>query len=215
MYSSSSSSRPASESRREKRCQGHSCSAETSRSNSKLLPAISTATASHRRIPLTKWRAHLENHLGSASRCGSPKGACTIWVGKVQKPVPFAARTQTTVAAGRSECEARGIRDASPRRKAARPQATGTARDAQTPKEGRLEAYSGLSLVRQARGRTEEQVSSLRRRHDGAHPETQQGRGVARVVYIRESTIVLAEGIHPAGAGEKQVTAKDADRGLA
>ena len=136
-------------------------------------------------------------------------------MGKVQKPAPFAARTQTTVTAGRSESVARGIRGATPRRKAAKLQATGTARGAQTPKEGRLEAYSGLSLVRQACDRTEEQVSSLRRRHDGAHPETQQGRGVARVVYIRESTIVLAEGIHPAGAGVKQVTAKDADKGLA
>jgi hypothetical protein len=73
----------------------------------------------------------------------------------------------------------------------------------------------GLSLVREACYRLDEQVSSLRRRYDGAPPGNQQGPGVARVVYIRESPLVLAEGAQPAGADEEQATAGAADKKLA
>jgi DNA-binding SARP family transcriptional activator len=37
----------------------------------------------------------------------------------------------------------------------------------------------------------------------------------SRVVYVRDSPIVLAEGIHSAGADQKQVTAREADKELA
>jgi carboxylate-amine ligase len=72
----------------------------------------------------------------------------------------------------------------------------------------------GLSLVREVCGRMLEQVSSLRRRYDGTPPGNQQGPGVARVVYIRESPSFLAEGMHPAGADEEQATAGAADKEL-
>jgi hypothetical protein len=77
-----------------------------------------------------------------------------------------------------------------------------------------LTREQGLSLVREACGRMDEQVSSLRRRYDETPPGDQQGPGVARVVYIRESPIVLAKGMQPAGADEEQATAGAADKEL-
>jgi gamma-glutamyl:cysteine ligase YbdK (ATP-grasp superfamily) len=73
----------------------------------------------------------------------------------------------------------------------------------------------GLSLVREACGRMDEQVSSLRRRYDAAPPGDQRDSDIARVVYIRESPIILAEGMQPAGTDEKQAKAKVTDRELA
>src|SRR5215217_3489628 len=59
-----------------------------------------------------------------------------------------------------------------------------------------LTREEGLSLVREACRRTDEQVSALRRRHD----ETQPGDGhepeVARVISIRDLPTVFAEGAH-------------------
>jgi hypothetical protein len=52
-----------------------------------------------------------------------------------------------------------------------------------------LASDQGLSLVREACGRMEEQVSSLRQRYDGARPEDQNAPEVARVVYIRRSEV--------------------------
>jgi hypothetical protein len=78
-----------------------------------------------------------------------------------------------------------------------------------------LTRYQGLSLVREACGRTDEQVSSLRRRYDREPPGDQQGPGVARVIYIRESSIVLAEGMQPPGEDDERATAREADKELA
>jgi carboxylate-amine ligase len=73
----------------------------------------------------------------------------------------------------------------------------------------------GLSLVREVCGRMHEQVSSLRRRYDGAPSGDQRDPGVARVVYIRESSIILAEGMQLAGAEEEQGAAREADKEFA
>jgi gamma-glutamyl:cysteine ligase YbdK (ATP-grasp superfamily) len=78
-----------------------------------------------------------------------------------------------------------------------------------------LTREEGLSLVREACGRMDEQVSSLRRRYDGEPPEDQQGPGVARVIYIRQSSIVRAEGMQPASEGDERATAREADKELA
>jgi hypothetical protein len=72
-----------------------------------------------------------------------------------------------------------------------------------------LTREKGLSLVREACGRMDEQVSSLRRRIDQHDP------GVARVVYIRKSSIVLAEGMQPAGEDDGRETAREADKEFA
>ena len=72
----------------------------------------------------------------------------------------------------------------------------------------------GLSLVRKACRRLEQQVSSLRRRYAGALAGNQQGSGGGRVVYIRESPIVLSENMQPAGVDEERVTAGAADKEL-
>jgi gamma-glutamyl:cysteine ligase YbdK (ATP-grasp superfamily) len=78
-----------------------------------------------------------------------------------------------------------------------------------------LSRDQGLSMVREACSRMDEQVSSLRRRYDGAPQGDQQGPGVARVVFIRESPIILAEGLQPAGEEEGRETAKEADKEFA
>jgi gamma-glutamyl:cysteine ligase YbdK (ATP-grasp superfamily) len=77
-----------------------------------------------------------------------------------------------------------------------------------------LTSDQGLSLVREACRRVDEQVSSLRRKYDGV-PRDQHGPGVASVVYIREAPTVLAEGMYPAGTDEEQATAGAADKELA
>jgi gamma-glutamyl:cysteine ligase YbdK (ATP-grasp superfamily) len=78
-----------------------------------------------------------------------------------------------------------------------------------------LASDQGLSLVREACGRMEEQVSSLRQRYDGARPEDQNAPEVARVVYIRGSSLVLAEGRQPAGEDNERATARGVDKKLA
>jgi hypothetical protein len=73
----------------------------------------------------------------------------------------------------------------------------------------------GLSPVREACCRVEEQVSSLRRKYDAGPQGDEDDPGVARVVYIRESPIVLAEGMQPAGVDEEQATAWETGKELA
>jgi gamma-glutamyl:cysteine ligase YbdK (ATP-grasp superfamily) len=73
----------------------------------------------------------------------------------------------------------------------------------------------GLTLVREACSRMDEQVSSLRRRYDGVPPADQHDHGVARVVFIRESPIVLAAGMQPAGADAEKATSEATDKELA
>jgi carboxylate-amine ligase len=73
----------------------------------------------------------------------------------------------------------------------------------------------GLSLVREACRRTNEQVSSLLRRYDETQPGDEHDPEVARVISIRDSPAIFAEGAHPENVGDEQATAKAADKGLA
>jgi gamma-glutamyl:cysteine ligase YbdK (ATP-grasp superfamily) len=75
-----------------------------------------------------------------------------------------------------------------------------------------LRRDQGLSLVREACGRIEDQVSSLRRRYEEVPPVAQHDPGVARVVYIRETSIMPAEVMEPAGEDDGRVTAREADK---
>jgi carboxylate-amine ligase len=84
-----------------------------------------------------------------------------------------------------------------------------------THRSAYLTRDQGLSLVREACGQMDDQVSSLRRRYDAAPPEDQRDCDIARVVYIRESPIILAEGMQPAGTDDKQAKAKETDKELA
>jgi hypothetical protein len=60
-----------------------------------------------------------------------------------------------------------------------------------------------------------EQVSSLRRKYDETPPDDEHDPEAARVIYIRDSPTVFAEGAHPASAGDVQATARAADKELA
>jgi hypothetical protein len=73
----------------------------------------------------------------------------------------------------------------------------------------------GLSLVREACRRMNEQVSSLRRRYDGASAEDEHSPEVARVIYIGDSPTVFAEGAHRASVDDAQATAGAMDKELA
>jgi hypothetical protein len=73
----------------------------------------------------------------------------------------------------------------------------------------------GLSLVREACRRTDEQVSALHQRYDETQPGDEHDPVVARVIYIGDSPTVFAEGAHPASAGDVQATARAADKELA
>ncbi len=73
----------------------------------------------------------------------------------------------------------------------------------------------GLSLVREVCRRTGEQVSSLRRRYEESFPRDEHDPQVARVIHIRDSLTVSAEGAHPAGVRLAQATAREAGKELA
>jgi len=73
----------------------------------------------------------------------------------------------------------------------------------------------GLSLVREACRRMSEQVSSWRRIYDETPPDDEHDPEAARVIYIRDSTTVYAEGVHPASVEDAQATARAADKELA
>jgi hypothetical protein len=67
----------------------------------------------------------------------------------------------------------------------------------------------GLSLVRVACRRLEKQVSSLRRRYDGAPVGDEHDPGVARVLYLRDSPTVFAEGARPANVDDARAADKE------
>jgi gamma-glutamyl:cysteine ligase YbdK (ATP-grasp superfamily) len=73
----------------------------------------------------------------------------------------------------------------------------------------------GLSLVREACRRMSEQVSSLRRTYDETPPDDELDPEAARVIYIRDSTTVYAEGVYPASVEDAQATARAANKELA
>ena len=78
-----------------------------------------------------------------------------------------------------------------------------------------LTREQGLSLVREACRRTDEQVSALRRRYDDSLPGDGHEPEVARVISIRDSPTVFAEGAHPESVGDEQATARAADKEFA
>jgi gamma-glutamyl:cysteine ligase YbdK (ATP-grasp superfamily) len=69
----------------------------------------------------------------------------------------------------------------------------------------------GLSLVREACSRMDEQVSSLRRKYDETPPGDEHVPETARVIYIRDLPTVFAEGAHPASVDDAQATSKAAN----
>jgi hypothetical protein len=73
----------------------------------------------------------------------------------------------------------------------------------------------GLSLVREACRRTNEQFSSLLRRYGETPPEVEHNPQVARVTYIGDSPTALAAGAHLASVDDAQPTAIAADKELA
>ena len=79
---------------------------------------------------------------------------------------------------------------------------------------GTLTRGQGLSLVREVCSRLNEQVSSLRRSYDGAPPGDKRAPWVARVIDIRESLTISAEGAHSESAHDAQATARAANEGV-
>jgi hypothetical protein len=73
----------------------------------------------------------------------------------------------------------------------------------------------GLSLVRWACRRMNEQVYSLRRRYDGTPPGDEHDPEATRVIYIRDSPTVFAKGAQTASVDDAQATSKAANKGLA
>jgi gamma-glutamyl:cysteine ligase YbdK (ATP-grasp superfamily) len=80
-----------------------------------------------------------------------------------------------------------------------------------TPKAA-LSREQGLSLVREACCRLEEQVSSLRRRYDATLPGDEGDQGVARAINIVDSPTFSAEEAHPANLHDAQATARAANK---
>src|SRR5215216_4683199 len=68
----------------------------------------------------------------------------------------------------------------------------------------------GLSLVRGACRRMDEQVSSLRRKYDETPPGDEHVPETARVIYIRDSS-TFAEGARPVGVDDAQASARAAN----
>jgi gamma-glutamyl:cysteine ligase YbdK (ATP-grasp superfamily) len=73
----------------------------------------------------------------------------------------------------------------------------------------------GLSLVRGACRRMSEQVSALRRTYDETPQGDEHDPEVARVIYIRDSPTVYAEGVHRESVEDAQTTARAANKELA
>jgi gamma-glutamyl:cysteine ligase YbdK (ATP-grasp superfamily) len=73
----------------------------------------------------------------------------------------------------------------------------------------------GLSLVRESCRRLNAQISSLRRRYDETQPGDEHDPVVARVIPIRDSPTVFAEGAHPESVDDEQATARTTDKELA
>ena len=74
-----------------------------------------------------------------------------------------------------------------------------------------LSRDQGLSLVREACGRMDEQVSSLRLKYDETPPGDERVPETARVIYIRDSSTFFAEGARPAGVDDAQASARAAN----
>jgi gamma-glutamyl:cysteine ligase YbdK (ATP-grasp superfamily) len=73
----------------------------------------------------------------------------------------------------------------------------------------------GLSLVREACRRMDEQISTLRQKYDETPPGEKYDPGVTRVINIRNSSTVFAEGVCPVRVDDAQATARAADKELA
>jgi hypothetical protein len=74
-----------------------------------------------------------------------------------------------------------------------------------------LTREQGLSLVRGACRRMDEQVSSLRRKYDETPPGDEHVPETARVIYIRDSSTFFAEGARPVGVDDAQASARAAN----
>ena len=74
-----------------------------------------------------------------------------------------------------------------------------------------LTREQGLSLVRGACSRMDEQVSSLRRKYDETPPGDEHVPETARVIYIRDSSTFFAEGARPVGVDDAQASARAAN----
>jgi gamma-glutamyl:cysteine ligase YbdK (ATP-grasp superfamily) len=74
-----------------------------------------------------------------------------------------------------------------------------------------LTRKQGLSLVREACGRMDEQLSSLRRKYDETPPGDEHVPETARVIYIRDSSTFFAEGARPVGVDDAQASARAAN----
>src|SRR5215203_1237121 len=74
-----------------------------------------------------------------------------------------------------------------------------------------LTRKQGLSLVRGACSRMDEQLSSLRRKYDETPPGDEHVPETARVIYIRESSTFFAEGARPVGVDDAQASARAAN----
>ena len=70
----------------------------------------------------------------------------------------------------------------------------------------------GLSLVRESCHRMEEQVSSLRQKHEQTPPGNELDPEVGRVIHIGDSPAVLAEGAHPERGDDEQATVRAANK---
>jgi hypothetical protein len=70
----------------------------------------------------------------------------------------------------------------------------------------------GLSLVRESCHRMEEQVSSLRQKHEQTPPGNELDPEVGRVIYIGDSPAVFAEGAHPEHGDDEQATMRAANK---
>jgi hypothetical protein len=81
-----------------------------------------------------------------------------------------------------------------------------------TPKVS-LAREEGLSLVREACLRLKEQVSSLRQRYAETLPDDERDPKAARVIHIRNSPTIAAEGASPASAHDAQASARAANEG--
>jgi gamma-glutamyl:cysteine ligase YbdK (ATP-grasp superfamily) len=69
----------------------------------------------------------------------------------------------------------------------------------------------GLSMVREACRRMNEQVSSLRRKYDDTQPGDEHDPRAACVIRTRDSSTVFAEGAHPKSVDDAQASARAAN----
>ena len=74
-----------------------------------------------------------------------------------------------------------------------------------------LTRKQGLSLVREACGRMDQQLSSLRRKYDETPPGDEHVPETARVIYVRDSSAFFAEGAHPVSVDDPQASARAAN----